>query len=833
MSERDDESSPLLSSSPLLAQGAPEPRRYSERATSFDGTEYTHQQDFLLSADNALAAGTGAAMSTRAYQNADQVHGSSQLSDGGESTSKPEYEGKLQKSTFCENLGKAGKVVFVVVMICVLSLLLVAGTTSASFRTSISGLFGSLYGSLKQSYYNARHRNSDADSSGTDAAVADLSDDLYWVNYTAPIDTQDFDIVRRGYASLPYWGYSSSDVIKYQFLKKYDALIEPNGHMHMMYNGHGQIDDPDDPSGDYYSFTILDSAGEVATDEAVNYYYPTQTRYKKDSTFNISCQPFDVFRIDVDRYNISGDIMHSFEWSAVCMYVRRELRSLTDGDLNATMDAMYAMWQYGDAEGQAMYGDNYHSAAWFAQLHDYNAAWLDGDHIHEGLGFLPQHIKMSNLFEASMQAVDPSVTLFYWDFTVESTNGASLFNSPMFADNSFGALPYSSKHGEGSSKEWSWAYDNVASAYIPDGRWAGTAAGENVFDDLETPFGYLRGPWNTNPGSKITRFSSDDIMSENIPSCHVYHTWLQETDWNLFMQTSENAPHASLHGSIGGIYGCDVLDELYDMGYVGTNPEDPDGGDYREEICNKWPFYMKELYRADILSSETGCTVDDSLSWKGTKCGYICNPDRVDDLGDILQGLSLANYVSNSSDPVLWTAYSDFICTGNAYRIFSGDHLESASPADPSFWPIHPTQERLYHAKLFAGGFLANTSTWPTETGVPLLGYEWVCNHAECYNYTDTHAAKDFYPMCCEGHFEDDQLFDFTKDDRTYKYGLTNRQILLDTDPTSDDYAVTYIYDNFDWKHCSDQTAYDLKSEIAVLYESSLLWEQNSMDAEV
>jgi hypothetical protein len=45
-------------------------------------------------------------------------------------------------------------------------------------------------------------------------------------------------------------------------------------------------------------------------------------------------------------------------------------------------------------------------------------------------------------------------------------------------------------------------------------------------------------------------------------------------------------------------------------------------------------------------------------------------------------------------------AWTDFICNGDASKIFSGDHLESASPADPSFWVIHPTLERLFLAKL-------------------------------------------------------------------------------------------------------------------------------------
>ena len=751
-------------------------------------------------------------------QNYQEVQQGTELSDG-DSTSKPEYVTQEAPSTAYDNFGKAVKVLFVITLICLVSLLLVAGTTSASFRSSVVALLGRV-----KSYYSQSGGATSSNPTSNTGGGIDYSslptDDAYWQNYTASPQTHDFELKRRGYSSLNYWGYAASDVVRYEFLKEYDALIEPHAPMHLTYNGRGSIDDG---SGAYYAYSITDSTGAVTTDEATNYYYPVLSRWKKDSTFNVSCKPYEEFSVSISRYSASDQVVYSFTLRAVCIYVRRELRSLTSGDLNATMDAMYAMWTTDDDEGKALYGSDYHSAEWFAQLHDFNAAWSDGDHIHEGLGFLPQHIKMSNLFELSMQAVDPSVSLFYWDFTIESTNDETFYSSPMFADSAFGSLPYSSMHGEGSSKEWSWRYDSVADSYIPNGRWAGIQASANVFDSLASPFGYLRGPWNTNPGQKITRFASNDLMSENIPSCRVYKTWLQEMDWNAFMQTSENAPHASIHGSIGGVYGCDMLDELYDAGYVG---QDADGVDYRDDICYKWPFYMKELYRADILSSKTGCTADDALTWHGTACGYVCNSARDDDLSSVLQGLSLSNYVSNASDPLLWEGIGDFICTGNAYRIFSGDHLESASPADPSFWPIHPTQERLYHAKMFAGGFLNYTAVWPSATGAPKLDYDWVCNHAECYNYTDTSADKDkgYFSSCCEGHFEHDQLFDFSTGDRENKFGPTNSQILLDTDPTSRDYVVGYVYDDFTWKHCRDLTDWDVGAEIEVLYENSTTW---------
>lgn len=33
-----------------------------------------------------------------------------------------------------------------------------------------------------------------------------------------------------------------------------------------------------------------------------------------------------------------------------------------------------------------MYGSDYHNSTYFVGAHDFNAAWIESDHIHEGLG---------------------------------------------------------------------------------------------------------------------------------------------------------------------------------------------------------------------------------------------------------------------------------------------------------------------------------------------------------------------------------------------------------------------------------------------------------------
>jgi hypothetical protein len=49
-----------------------------------------------------------------------------------------------------------------------------------------------------------------------------------------------------------------------------------------------------------------------------------------------------------------------------------------------------------------------------------NAGGRDGDHFHEGVGFLAQHLKLSRRLEQSLQSLHPSLGgLPYWDTSVE------------------------------------------------------------------------------------------------------------------------------------------------------------------------------------------------------------------------------------------------------------------------------------------------------------------------------------------------------------------------------------------------------------------------------
>jgi hypothetical protein len=339
--------------------------------------------------------------------------------------------------------------------------------------------------------------------------------------------------------------------------------------------------------------------------------------------------------------------------------------------------------------------------------------------------------------------------------------------------------------------EWGFNYgndDQIIDAAIQDGRWAFLKADLNdQYPDLLAGYGYMRAPWNMNPSPYISRFTMDLKIGTSLPTCSGHYTMLEYTDLMTFLYKIQYDPHATTHSLTGGIYGCDMLKPLLEAGYL--NDEDS-----LKKACGNWLFYVKEFYRYNYITPNSDCVVGSDV--QDSYCGFTCTSDT-DELNALMFNMKnkLASYVPSDMSDAGWTAWVEFVCTGDGGRIFSGDHLESASPADPSFWVIHPTLERLYHAKMMAGGF--EDDSWSSDSV-----NDFVCDKAECY--MEEYGGRGYWSECCYGHFEDSQMLDFTSGNRSHHFGDTNAKVMGLTDPTSLDYGMPYIYDSFTWTHCSD-----------------------------
>lgn len=566
-----------------------------------------------------------------------------------------------------------------------------------------------------------------------------------------------------------------ADFMTYSVLASHVAVIEPYADMYLSLFSFDYSDRYD------YKYTICPMQSNNPKDCALGWIF--QGEY--DAPVNIECSPYDIYSISVTEYNADGRYpRNQFSGTAICLYVRREIRSLTESDLNATMDAMFTMWDISEHEGSKKYGSNFHAASYFVEAHEFNSAQQDSDHMHEGIGFLPQHIKLTNIFDLSLRSINPAVTVPYWDYTIDRYSSSNIAESFVFQPETFGTLTQPASQFWG----WTWRNDSIESGKIPDGRWKDIKVDKNTkYKDLKNSFGTVRGTWSTNPSEYVSRFAS---KSPVLPSCSTYYSWVQKNDIGSFFYTANNDPHASTHGAIGGSFGCDAFDDMRKGGYL-KNPSS------QVSLCSQWGFYMKDLYRNNYISiKDEGCSFD-SYEKEDIDCGFQCNEDTYDDMSSFIKSIFNSEWTPPTMTDAGWDAWRDFICEGDAHLIFFGDHLDpSVSPSDPSFWPIHPSQERLLHAKYATGGF--DDDVWPSD---PIGDY--VCSLASCYeaDYDKT----DYFDECCYGHYEYDQLLDFVNGDKDSGYGPTNHDILVGTKVTdADSYNMDYIYDSLAWDHCDE-----------------------------
>lgn len=512
-----------------------------------------------------------------------------------------------------------------------------------------------------------KNRSSSSSSVATSNDDYTISDDI--ISLTD--ETLSYTLKRTGYDPLDFFTVKKSKYIKYEHLHLYNAVIEPHGPMELYIES-----DLIDNDFEYeYTVCTYDSDTAAAGTDCITGIHTIDASI----SFTIECTPYDKYYITVTEKYKGMTVTRTSSILALCQYIRREIRTLTDDDLSDALDAMHAIWKYSEDAGQLKYGSDFHSSSYFSEIHNFNAAQRDSDHIHEGMGFLPQHFKMTNIFETSMQSVDPSVTLFYWDYTVDVKEGLKLNESPMFTEDTFGSLNYAEDDYWG----WTYANDSLKNSIIPDGRWKRlTVEVNNKYEDLGNSFGYMRAPWNFNPSQYISRFAGDHA---SLPSCKSFALLVEYTDFPSFMYEAAFTPHGSTHGAIGNVYGCDLFAPLVEKGMLTDT-------DTAITLCSKWPFMVKEMYRGNLISrAETSeCTIMD-FTYDGIDCKIVCDSTKLTEIQSYLKQNLKASVPSSFKDYSLW---SDWLCTGDSYKVFVGDHLESASPSDPSFWPIHPNLER-------------------------------------------------------------------------------------------------------------------------------------------
>jgi hypothetical protein len=314
-----------------------------------------------------------------------------------------------------------------------------------------------------------------------------------------------------------------------------------------------------------------------------------------------------------------------------CKYVRREMRELNAKDRLAFFSAAATLWHVTTVDGRSDargFGSAYYDITALTLIHNDLAGNVYCDYLHAGLNFLGGHIAFGNMFERSVQGVDPTVALPYWDYNDDYANFGlthagdenipGVWNSTAWGPGFFGSSdPVSGRIVDGA---WAGATVPTLSADVLEaagvsGWWAShsyascdgvnkevcasNGAEGEAESDLEhtsNAYGQLRSPWNLNGAPYVTR-SHDNCgaQADQFPSCTAVSDMQADYDsfsdyvWDLMY-----SPHGSVHNFVGGAFGSckEGFDKLRQV--VGV--------DLAEELQYKNNDMLKYLYQASTKS---------------------------------------------------------------------------------------------------------------------------------------------------------------------------------------------------------------------------------------
>ena len=247
-------------------------------------------------------------------------------------------------------------------------------------------------------------------------------------------------------------------------------------------------------------------------------------------------------------------------------YIRRELKRLTDEDRVKLLSAMNTMWRVNTVDGMRLYGDGYKSAYYFTQIHIDAAGNNVCDMFHGDVGYLTAHVYLTNFFEQSMQLVDPSVSLHYYEY-------AEMFSSQQF-QNHMGNLKDGGSSIDILNEDWFGTSDPLTGVIL-----------DSIFKDIEPP-----------------RINSQFYIDHGVPTDTSFFPQ-NVNEWTTSMRTNHSmsmwgllkSPHSSQKNThIERFFTMDGLDTV-------LTPEFTDGTQYNAFFlkfsgvtCDKYTQFLEQ-----------------------------------------------------------------------------------------------------------------------------------------------------------------------------------------------------------------------------------------------
>lgn len=537
------------------------------------------------------------------------------------------------------------------------------------------------------------------------------------------------------------------------------------------------------PQSEYHEEGNLDLGQKGSADLSSTATFQATVPSPGKYVLTITC-PVESESLDTTSDVSSKHVINSF-------YIRRELRELPKEELDRFLDAFLIMKNTATSEGQQLYGPHYKDLEFFEDIHLAQGSGRNIDHFHEGMGIATQHVAMAAAFEQALQSIHPFMALPYWDYTIEgelvrttvSASGRELDfsdifrGSPLFADDVFGTTDDGVHH-------------------VTKGRFAYQDVARNYSFPTRSPYGFLRAPWNINPSRYVTRFHKFCGMNLAAnaldkwykfvegdatfawPSCNTHYKFTNVNmdcvdSWYEWTMNVGDNPHGPVHAWMGGVGGqCadGSWDEMRDKGLI---------SEWQLQNMKHNSFVMlKVLWRHELIETPKYCSADTPTK----DCMWTC----VDNFAEheevkrfsILQ-LRITPNETNFKE-IVTKAYCET-------PFWPGDHLEAASPVEASFWPIHPTLDRLIQYKDMVAPF--EDMNWASLNPVKTCDNVKItlCKGHNAYDYT-------YFTVT---------VMDSSGSSFEVKY-ITNEEMRNAMHPSKDFYKLPYLYAHFEWPHCEE-----------------------------
>jgi hypothetical protein len=485
-------------------------------------------------------------------------------------------------------------------------------------------------------------------------------------------------------------------------------------------------------------------------------------------------------------------VVATVERTILVRYVRRELRTLPEADLERYFSAMHKVMTTPHEVGRAVYGEHFSGLSHFVALHNQNNMAYHGN-----LFFATSHPAMQLKFEKSLLAVDAGTPLPYWDMLQDANLGRKWTDAQVYQNNWFGPV----KTTAADNFRLRGRFRDVRTIYDPDGKSFPTSwhnyfgyLGMSALDNNKSP--YFQRSNNFCGFSTTVGFSDCDhiercfLMYERTKSMHEFDLCL------------EHYVHANLHMQHAGQWNC--AEDWHQF-----HRENADWLD--ENLLSVMAFAMNDFSRRLLTDKKLMCPMkacdilnDDHHTCKcksameGIKepadVGSMEHADVYEAVKPFWNGINAGSFDGQRYTSLLpeWGGQGPsnvtFMQASELNRLvlktalFPGSFGKMASGAaanDPLFWVMHQIFDKAFHALRLSPRYNKEFLVWDEE-GVE-FGRGW--------NSTTPFKWHDFEPWLGENKLANSEE------------RLTNKMLWSLLHPQTS--SLPYVYDQMNtWGTC-------------------------------